>query len=49
MSSLQQRSGSATEQRLAAIIATSASLKAQIGELEKLRDQVRQAQSASRS
>jgi hypothetical protein len=49
MSSLQQRIVSTTEDRLAAIAITAANLKAQFCELEKLRDQVRKAQSASRS
>jgi hypothetical protein len=46
MSSLQQRIASTTETRLVTIAATTASLKAQFGELQKLRDQVRKAQLA---
>jgi hypothetical protein len=49
MSSLPQRIASTTEKRLTAIATTAAILKAQFCELEKLRDQVRKAQSASRS
>jgi hypothetical protein len=44
MSSLQQRTTSVTDMRLAAIAATTADLKAQLSELEKLREQVGKAQ-----
>ena len=44
MSSLQQRIPSVAHMRLAAIVATTASLKAQLSELERLREQVRKAQ-----
>jgi hypothetical protein len=44
MSSLHQRITSVANMRLAAIAATTASLKAQLSELERLREQVRKAQ-----
>ena len=44
MSFLQQRITSVANMRLAAIAATTASLKAQLSELERLREQVRKAQ-----
>ncbi|MDR3489332.1 MAG: hypothetical protein P4M05_31100 [Bradyrhizobium sp.] len=44
MSSLQQRTTSVTDTRLAAIAAATANLKAQLSELERLRQQVRKAQ-----
>jgi hypothetical protein len=40
MSSLQQRTTSVIDMRLAAIAATTANLKAQLSELDKLREQV---------
>ena len=48
MSSRQLRIASVTEMRLAAIAAATASLKAQLSELEGLRDQVRKAELARR-
>jgi hypothetical protein len=44
MSSLQQRIPSVAHMRLAAIAAATANLKAQLSELERLREQVRKAQ-----
>ena len=44
MSSLQQRTTSVTDMRLAAIAAATANLKVQLSELEKLREQVTKAQ-----
>jgi hypothetical protein len=44
MSSLQQRTASTLEMRLAALAAVAAGLKAQLSELEGLREQVRKAQ-----
>jgi hypothetical protein len=44
MSFLQQRITSVAAMRLAAIAATTASLKAQLSELERLREQVGKAQ-----
>ena len=44
MSSLHQHITSVANMRLAAIAATTASLKAQLSELERLREQVRKAQ-----
>ncbi len=44
MSSLHQRITSVANMRLAVIAATTASLKAQLSELERLREQLRKAQ-----
>ena len=44
MSSLQQRTISFIDMRLAAIAATAANLKAQLSELERLREQIKKAQ-----
>jgi hypothetical protein len=44
MSSFQQRTKRVTDMRLAAIAAATANLKAQLSELERLREQVRKAQ-----
>ena len=44
MSFLQQRIASVANMRLAAIAATTASLKAKLSELERLREQVTKAQ-----
>ena len=44
MSYLQQRITSVANMRLAAIAATTASLKAKLSQLERLREQVRKAQ-----
>jgi hypothetical protein len=44
MSSLQKRTTSVTDTRLAAITAATANLKAQLSELERLRELVREAQ-----
>jgi hypothetical protein len=44
MSSLQQRTKHVTDMRLAAIAAATANLKAQLFELERLREQVKKTQ-----
>jgi hypothetical protein len=44
MGSLQQRTTSFIDMRLTAIAATAANLKAQLSELERLREQVRKSQ-----
>ena len=49
MSALQQRTAAVTDTRLAAITHTAANLKAQLCELNRLRDRVRRAQLSARS
>ena len=49
MSSLQQRIAAVSDTRLAAITDTAANLKAQLCELNRLRDRVRRAQLSARS
>jgi hypothetical protein len=48
MSSLQRRVEAFTDTRLTAITEMTASLKAQLGELDRLRDQLRKAQLSAR-